>query len=108
MITVISLLVILFSLFAISRAIIRFKQGEMSTSEFIFWVALWVVVDILSLIPDLASRISQLFGIERGADLAVYIGIILMFYLIFRLYVKIENVQHDLTRIVRELAKKRK
>ena len=108
MITAISIIVLVFSIFAISRAIARFKEGEMSIREFIFWSALWIVVVILSLVPDFASQISRVFGIERGADLAIYVGMILLFYLIFRLYVKIENVQHDLTKIVRELAKQKR
>lgn len=108
MIWTITALAIAFSIFALSRAILRFKSGEISMRELLLWMALWIAIIFLSLVPDVASFISGLFGIERGLDLAVYLSIIMLFYLIFRMYVKIENLQHDITKLVREFARRRK
>ena len=102
------ILVIVFALFALSRAFLRLREKQISVKEFIFWLIIWIGVIITSIIPESVSQISILLGIDRGVDFLTYISIILLFYLIFRLYVKCENIEQDITKIVRELSHKKK
>ena len=52
----------------------------------------------------LKTPLSSILGIARGADLIVYVSVVLLFYLIFRLYVKMEKIEQDVTKVVRKIA----
>ena len=50
------------------------------------------------------TRIAEFFGVGRGVDIIVYISLALLFYLVFRIYVMIEDLRHQMTDIIREIA----
>ena len=56
--------------------------------------------------PDLTTIVAFWLGINRGSDVVVYASILLLFYLIFRTNILLENLRHDLTQLVRTLALK--
>ena len=104
----IQVIIIIFDLFALSRAVLRFKDNKLTKNEFMFWILIWGAVIVISIIPSVISPISNIFGIARGMDLIVYLSIIILFYLIFRLYVKLESVEKEITLVVRRIALKNK
>lgn len=104
----IQIIIIIFALFALSRAVLKFKDNKLTKNEFIFWIIIWCAVIIVAVIPYVISPISSIFGIGRGVDLIVYISIIVLFYLMFRLYVKLESVEKEITLVVRRIAMKNK
>lgn len=108
MITVIQIILILFAVFAWSRAALRIKGKEISIGEFTFWSIIWIGVIIFASLPQVLAWVSDLFGITRPTDFAVYIGIILLFYLVFRSYVHLDKQNKEITKLVREIAIKRK
>ncbi|PIN70930.1 hypothetical protein COV94_00500, partial [Candidatus Woesearchaeota archaeon CG11_big_fil_rev_8_21_14_0_20_57_5] len=59
-------LVIIFAAFALSRAVLRLKGGELTFNQFFFWAALWIVAIIVAVSPDLLVRASTTLGIGRG------------------------------------------
>jgi len=104
---IVQILILVFALFALSRLILRVKDRVVSGAQFLFWTTIWVMVIIISIIPNFTSAISQPLGIKRGMDIAIYASIVLIFYLIFRMYVKIDETNRNLTKIVRNLAKEK-
>ncbi|MBI5065272.1 DUF2304 family protein [Candidatus Woesearchaeota archaeon] len=108
MVEAISVIIIIFALFAWSRALLRFKDKKIKGSEFSFWTLIWLSVLVLSLNPELAGLISFKLGIERPVDLVVYSSVLLLFYLNFRIYVKQEKTEQEITELVRELALRKK
>ncbi len=108
MVDPIQIIVIIFAVFAWSRAVLRFKDGKITLGELVLWSVIWTAVLVVAIIPGLTSSVAGLVGIKRGIDVAVYFSIIILFYLIFRLYVKAETQQHEITKLVRELALRRK
>jgi hypothetical protein len=103
-ITFITIIMIGFALFAYSRVILRMKSGDITNAEFAFWSVLWIAVIVIALIPSFATKIADLFGIGRGVDVMVYISILLLFYLVFRVYVKLEHIEHEITLLTRRTA----
>ena len=75
---VIQIIIIIFALFALSRAILRFKDNKLTKNEFVFWILIWGAVILISVIPSVISPLSSVFGIGRGMDLIVYISIIIL------------------------------
>lgn len=100
-------IILIFAFFALSRAILRFRHREITFPSFLFWVFIWIAMTIVTIFPRWASFFAGALGVGRGADLLVYLSVILLFYLIFRLYVRFENLERDLTKLVRQLALKR-
>lgn len=103
-ITIIQILIIIFALFAWSRAMLRLRDSNISVGEFSFWSLIWSFVIIVALFPSIINDLSTMVGINRGVDLAVYAGVILLFYLMFRLYVKLDIQARETTKLVREIA----
>jgi len=101
---VIHIIVIVFALFALSRAYLRFRDNRLSIGEFMFWTLLWIGGIIISFNPWISSYVSSFFGINRGVDLIVYLSIVIIFYLIFRIYVKVENQEKEITTLVRKIS----
>lgn len=104
MITIIQILLIIFALFALSRVITQFRKNKITLTEFIIWDIIWLVVIVVALMPAITSFFANIVGIKRGVDFLIYIGMTLLFYLVFRIYVKIENMEQNITKIVREAA----
>ncbi len=98
----------IFLLFAVSRVILRFRSSELSLFGFIFWSGIFGVATVVVLFPGLTSSIAAALGIGRGADVVVYISVALLFYLVFRLYIYIEDLRHDITKIIGKIALKEK
>ena len=93
------ILMLLFIVFTVSRATLRFKDGSISLREYLFWLGLWTTASILFINPDISNFLAKLVGVGRGADTIFYLSIILIFYAIFRIYVKIEKLDKDITEL---------
>jgi len=104
MITLLQVFVVAFAIFAISRAVLRFKDRKISALSLGLWCAVWIAAIVVVLIPATSFFFADLLGIQRGADFVVYVSIVVLFYLLFRLYVKIDSTEQNVTKLVRELA----
>jgi hypothetical protein len=89
---------------AIIISLLRFKDGRMSVGMFLFWMVVWLIVIMISVYPQSTTFFANIIGIGRGLDLALILGIIGCYYLIFKTYTKIEKLEENLTLLVREIA----
>ena len=104
MFTTIQILLLAFVIFAISRVYLRLKENVISARVAIFWFLVWVAALIGVSLPTTTTKIAEFFGVGRGVDIIVYISLALLFYLVFRIYVMIEDLRHQITYLVREIA----
>jgi len=104
MFTVIQILLLIFILFAISRVFLRFKERVITTPVALFWILIWGAALIGTLLPATTTRLASFFGVGRGVDVIVYISLALLFYLVFRVYVMIEDLRHQISFLIRQLA----
>ncbi|HDQ15974.1 MAG TPA: DUF2304 family protein [Bacteroidetes bacterium] len=107
MATLLQIVVVAFAVFAISRAVLRFNDRRMGLTALVMWSVLWIGAMVVVLLPQTSFFFANILGIPRGADFVVYISIIALFYLMFRLYVKIDSVEKNVTLLVRETAIKK-
>lgn len=105
-ISLVQIFLSLFLLFALSRVILRFRDGELTISGLIFWSSVFSLAIVIVLIPGLTSKAAQKLGIGRGVDAVVYTSIVVLFYLVFRLYVYLQDIKHEITSLIRKLALK--
>lgn len=85
-----------------------FKNKRVSFRTLLFWLGLWLVISAAFLLPKTADWIAQKLGLERGADIAIYSSILLIFYLVFKIFVRLEKIESEITAIAREIALKNK
>lgn len=102
----IQIILSLFLVFAVSRVILRLKDGSLTLKNFLFWLMVFIFALIGVLKPEITSFLANKLGIGRGTDAVIYASILLLFYLIFRTNILLENLRHDLTKLVRHLALK--
>ncbi|MFH1867233.1 MAG: DUF2304 domain-containing protein [Patescibacteria group bacterium] len=102
----IQIVILLFVLLMWWRLYSKFKSGELVIREFVEWFLFWLVVAALTLVPDTASYLASLVGVGRGVDLIVYLALLLIFYLLFRVFMRLEKNNRQLTKVVRSLALK--
>lgn len=97
-------ILIVILVFALSRVWLRFKGGQISNLASLFWSAVFSIALVGVLFPGQMTQIAKTLGIGRGVDLVVYFSIAVLFYLVFRAYVLMENIRHEITELVRKIA----
>ena len=102
----IKVIIIIFILFVLWRTFVRFRRKDITIRELSIWTFFWLLVIAVTLVPKQTDVIAQWLGVERGADLLVYLSIIVLFFLVFRIIVKLEKIDRGITKIVRSTALK--
>jgi len=101
---IIQIILIGFSIFAITTIIIKKIKKEIKVFSTLFWLFLFSSIIVLSLMPSVMSIISKFFGVQRGVDLFIYLSIIGLFYSAFKIFTLLEKLEQDITKCVREVA----
>lgn len=89
---------------AIWRTYGRYRQGVLSLVEALGWALLWAGVAYVFWQPESTSRLAAAVGIGRGADLAVYAAVVFLLWASFRLTVRLDRLDRQLTTVVRRRA----
>lgn len=95
---------ILIGFAGITLTILRFRDGKMSLGMMALWNLIWFLLILISIYPAVTSIFASITGIGRGLDVILILGLIVSFYLNFKLYNRIETVEEELTDLVREIA----
>jgi hypothetical protein len=103
---IIQYLLLLIVLFVIYRVWFRWRNHDINRREWLSWSLFWLLAGIAILLPKTTDLIAGKLGLAsgRGVDMIVYISIPLLFYVLFRLLVKIDNLEQNITKITRHLA----
>jgi hypothetical protein len=88
----------------LAKTLRKRHRGHLTVIESLFWSTLWVVIAGVAFLPGVLSWLASLVGVGRGVDLLVYLSIIALFYISFKVYDKIHRVEEEITELVRELA----
>ena len=100
----IQILLVIFFLFALFKVVSRFRSGDLNSTGMIGWVIFWVLAILVVLLPDSTSILAKMVGITRGADLVVYVALAVIFFIIFKLMVRIETLNRDITKLTRKIS----
>lgn len=103
------ILALIIILFFLSRLFWQKKKKQIGASEFIFWLVFWFGVALLVIfIKQIDQLVSKMGFSGSGIEILLYLGMALLFYFIFRLRLKMEKIEKDITRVIREIALKDK
>jgi len=100
----IQIILILFIIFAVIKVALRYKDKVISLQEFVIWTIFWFLVGFVIIIPESTAYVASLVGVGRGVDLVIYVSILLLFYAGFRILVRLDKIEKNITQIVRREA----
>lgn len=95
-----------FALFAWSRAFLKFRAKLMNQKEIAFWSILWFSAIIIVYIPGKTTTLAHLLGMGRGFDAMVFLAVAALFYAVYRLYIKANEAEREMTELIRKTALK--
>lgn len=104
--TALQIFATLFALFALSRIFLRMKGHQLTLGQSAFWAIIWTGVIVVVWVPSTAYAISGTLGLDtrKPIDTLIYIAIVTLFYLAYRMHVLQEQTSHQLTQLVRQTA----
>jgi len=97
--TFIQIILLVLVLVILWRLYQRLAAGELTRREFVEWFLLWLAAGYLVIVPETSSYLAAVVGVGRGSDLVVYLAIILVFYLLFKIFLRLERSERALTTI---------
>ncbi|MFA5188469.1 MAG: DUF2304 family protein [Patescibacteria group bacterium] len=101
---IIQIFLILFIIYVVIKVALRYRDKIISLQEFVLWTIFWFLVGFVVILPDTTSMVANIVGVGRGVDLVTYISILILFYLVFRILVRMDKIDKDVTKIVRKIA----
>lgn len=100
-------LLALAALIGLSWAISRFRKRQVPAWVAGLWALLWIAVGVVAFVPDITNRLADFLGIGRGADVVVYTAIVVIIAILFRVSVRLEQLDRAITKVTREVALRR-
>lgn len=96
--------VVLFALLIIARTYGQYKKEIVSRYWLLAFSGFWIVVAGAALVPRATDKFAQALGVERGADLFVYVSVLVLLYAVYRLFVRTQKMHEEITELVRQIA----
>ncbi|HXU71400.1 MAG TPA: DUF2304 domain-containing protein [Polyangia bacterium] len=100
----IKLLAVLFTLVAIRRVVVRYRRGGALTVEFVMWFLIFSGIGVVVFIPHVTDRFAHWIGVSSGFNALTFLAISGLLYSVYRLLSRLQNVERDITRLVRAQA----
>lgn len=104
MLSLFQLLALVFVFVILIRLSLRFSKRGISLGEYLLWFVVWLVLLLVIAFPGLTFIPARWLGLSRGVDVIVYISIAFLYLLVYGLYVKVEGIERELTKMVRKTA----
>lgn len=93
---------VVFSLLSILGIWSKAKTTRLSVRACIGWSVFWLLADAVVLSPNNTVVLANTFGIGRGVDFILYIAIVVLVAIVFRLHIKMAQLEEHLTTLIRQ------
>ena len=102
--TTFQILILIAIAFVVYKSTRRLLKKEISIWLFIIWASIWGVVAVVDIFPFVIERAANYLGIGRGVDLVIYTSIFVIVYILFRIYVRLNKIEKNISAMVRTIA----
>jgi len=82
----------------------RALSGSFSYIVASLWTGFWVLAGVVVWRPETTNFLASSVGIGRGADLVLYVSVIVLFYGWFRTMLRLEQMERQFTVLVRKMS----
>ena len=101
---IIAILILLFFILKLNR---EKRKKSITYNEFIFWLTFWILgVLIIVFIKPIDKIVMGLGFSSSGINLIFYLAVLFLFYLIFRMWLRMVKLENDITELSRKIALK--
>ena len=96
------ILITIFVIFSLLKLFGQKQSNKLSLFNFVIWAIVWLIVLLVFWQPEITSYLANILGIGRGADLVVYLAVLAIIYLLFRVFVRLNKIEAEITKLVRD------
>ncbi len=90
---------------SVSKSYVDLREKRESLSLFLFWSATWAAIVVLALFPGVIDLLLSSFGGGRSGLGTVFgMGLVFLYFIVYRIYTKIDRLEKRLTKVVQEIA----
>ena len=97
--TIFQILIIIVAIFVIYKSVLKLIKKEISILLFALWLGLWIIIVAIDIYPNLIAYVANLVGVGRGVDLILYLSVIAIFYFLFRINVRQNQIDKKISKI---------
>jgi hypothetical protein len=93
-------------LLIISNLFVKYQKKEISFSLFLIWLVIWAgIITGITLSPE-SDKLAIYLGLGqgRGIELSLFLAIVIIFYIIFRIYLNLSRIETQMSEIVKHIA----
>lgn len=102
------ILAVLIIVFFLARLLVQKKKKQIGASEFSLWLVFWLVTLVaIIFIKQIDSLVHGLGFSGPGIEILLYVAVLTLFYFVFKLRLRLEKLEKELTKIVQEIALKK-
>jgi hypothetical protein len=92
---------VLLAVIAISKSYVDFRARRESLQMFLFWTITWTAIVVVALFRSIVASL-----LEGQAGVGTFLGmaVVFMFFMLYRIYVKLERLEQKITTLVQDIA----
>ena len=95
--------------FFLARLYWQKQKNYIGMNEFLFWLVFWILSAVLIIaLKFLDKFVAELGFSGSGIEVLLYLSVAVLFYFVFRLRLKLEKIEKDITKVVQNIALKDK
>jgi hypothetical protein len=95
--------------FFLLRLIKQKQKKEINANEFFLWLFFWFLSALaIIFLKKIDALVASLGFSGSGIDILLYIGVISLFYFIFKLRLRLEKMENNISELVRQEATRNK
>lgn len=98
------MLLFIIIIFVIFKTWVAYRRRNLSGIFTFVWIAFWLAALFLVFQQNLVTNIAHRFGVSRGVDFVIYLSLIAIFYLIYKILSSLDEADRRVTRLVRQIA----
>lgn len=92
---------IVLAVIAISKSYVDFRSRRESLQMFVLWTIMWAGIVFFAVFPQVVDVL--LGGSRSGVGRFLGMGVVFVFFLLYRVYARVERLEQKITILVQEL-----
>jgi small membrane protein len=89
---------------AISKSYVDFRARVESLQMFLVWTFTWTGIVLVALFPSIVDIGLSSFGSRAGLGTFFGMALVFLFFVVYRIYVKLDRLEQKLTKTIQELS----
>ena len=91
--------------FFLTRLLRQYQKKQLSKNEFIFWLCFWIAAALAIIFIKFIDHFVSFLGFSgSGITFLFYIAVMILFYFVFKMRLKIVKMEKNITDLTREIS----